>query len=189
MNKRSRIDRRKQKKPWKKQRAQYRPQPNITINRVNRVIQPKVPDDIDLTKLAEMYRMEGMKTGVMLITMLPQKLIDAVVQGDIPKHIDTIPLLNMVRKGIESAHQSAVDKLEKLQADLEELVGYEPIDEEKLAVPDVFIRLITIPEEEGGGFCAELNHNTRGIGATVTDALDNLVSIMFKCQLPKADTE
>jgi len=120
-----------------------------------------------------------MKTGVQLITMLPQKLIDAVVVGDVPTHYDTIKLLGMVKEGIEAAHRSAVDKLEKMQADLEELVGYEPIDEEGLMAADEFVRLITIPEEaEEGGFCAELDPQHRGVGPTRGAALEHLAAIL-----------
>lgn len=177
MSRKKRVTRHRHGVP-KKRKVTPQPQPNITINRVKRVIEPTVPDDIDLPKLAELYRLEGMKTGIMLTTMLPQKLIDAVVLGDLPKHIDTIVLMKMVKDGIEAAHQSSIDKLEKMQADLEELVGYEPIDEEGLAAADVFVRLITIPEEEGGGFCAELNANARGTGPTAADALEQLSAIL-----------
>ena len=150
----------------------------MTINRVKRVIEVKAPEDIDLDKLAEMYRMEGMKTGVQLITMMPQQLIDAVVRGDIPTHVETIVLLKQIKEGIESAHRSAIDRLEKLQVDLENVVGYKPLDEESLAKTDIFVRLITIPEEEGGGFCAELDPQHRGIGKTESEALKHLASLM-----------
>jgi hypothetical protein len=155
-----------------------KPQPNVTINRVKRVIEVKAPDDIDLDKLAEMYRMEGMKIGVQLISMMPQQLIDAVVRGDIPKHVDTISLLKQIKEGIESAHRSAIDRLEKLQVDLENLVGYQPMNEEAITEPDVFVRLITIPEEEGGGFCAELDPQHRGVEKTKSGALKNLASLL-----------
>ena len=164
--------------PKRRKKAEGKPQPKVTINRVKRVIEVKAPEDIDLDKLAEMYRIEGMKTGVQLITMMPQQLIDAVVRGDMPKHVDTIVLLKQIKEGIESAHRSAVDRLEKLQVDLENLVGYQPLDEEALAQPDVFVRLITVPEEEGGGFCAELDPQHRGVGQTKSEALTHLASLL-----------
>lgn len=164
--------------PKRRKKTESKPQPKVTINRVKRVIEVKAPDDIDLDKLAEMYRMEGMKTGVQLINMMPQQLIDAVVRGDIPKHVDTIVLLKQIKEGIESAHRSAVDRLEKLQADLENLVGYKPMDEEALVESDVFVRLITIPEEEGGGFCAELDPRHRGVGKTRREALQHLSELL-----------
>jgi hypothetical protein len=111
-----------QQKRRKKQRAKIKKGPTITINRIKRVLQPKVPDDIDLEKLAELYRLEGIRKGIQLVTMMPQQLIDAVVRGDMPTHVETIVLLKKIKEGIESGHREALDHLEKMQTDLESLV-------------------------------------------------------------------
>jgi len=159
-------------------KAKRRPRTTITIKRVKRVLEPRVPEDIDLKKLSDLYRLEGMQTGIMLTTMLPQKLIDQVAIGDVPKKVETIKLLEMIKKGLEAAHRAALDKLESLEVAVESLVGYVPLDQDDLTQSDIFIRLIAIPEEEGGGVCAELDPGCRGAGETPGKALEDISTMI-----------
>ena len=164
-----------------KNKTNFKPQPMVTINRISRVLEPKVPDDIDIDKLAEMYLLQGVRRGIGLIVMMPQQLMDAVTRGDMPTHVDTMLLLKQVKEGIESTHRAAIDALEKRQTDLESLVGYRSINEEEVVEAveaDQFVRIITIPENGGGGFCAELDPKHRGLGATKREALEQLAELL-----------
>ena len=178
--------------PAKKTAAPERKQ-QIVINRVQRIIQPQVPAELDWKELAELYRREGIEIGVGLTTMLPQQLIDQASLGNVPPNVDTVTLLGMMKKGLESAHRAACDNLEKQQAEIEGRVGcvapkqresaedqfgYQPLVLEELIRPDVFVRLITIPEEEGGGYCAELDPGCRGDGETAGEALADLAELI-----------
>lgn len=162
----------------RKKKSEPKPQPNVTINRIKRILRPNVPEDINMAKLAELYRMEGMRTGIEVTLTMPQQLIDAVVRGDMPKKVETMLLLKKIKEGIEKAHRGTFDQVEKMQADLESLIGYEPSDDDALTQPDEFIRIIEIPEEEGGGFCAEMDPAHRGIGDTKSAALEHLAALL-----------
>jgi len=169
----------RQKAKWKKkQKARFRPQPVVTINRVKRLIEPKVPDDINLELLSDLYRIEGMALGISMMTMLPAKLIDGVSIGKIPTMVETIPFLKMIKEGLQGGHREAIDKLESLEIDIESLVGYTPLDEEKLATSDRFVRIITIPEDQGSGFCVELDPGCRGVGTTPGSAMAALAEMI-----------
>lgn len=165
-------------KKRKKKKVSSKPQPNVTINRIKRILEPKVPEDINLEQLAELYLLQGVRRGVGMVVMLPQQLIDAVARGEMPTKVETVVLLKKIKEGIESAHRAAVDQLEKRQADLESVIGYRPVDEDALVQPDQFIRIIAIPTEEGGGFCAEMDPQHRGIGATKREALEHLATLL-----------
>ena len=179
MTKNKAIQRKKQKKKWReKNKARYIPRPKVVVNRVQRIVEPKVPDNINLEELAKVYRLEGVVYGVSLCTTIPEKLIKNTQKGNIPTHMETIPLLKMIQEGLQSVHRISIDTLEALEVGIESLVGYTPIDEEELASSDVFVRIITIPKEQGGGFCAELNPNCRSVGATPQNALESLSVII-----------
>ena len=195
MSKRKKTTRRRRRfltNPVPQKRPAVEPKQQIVINRVQRIIQPQVPDELDWKALAELYRREGIEIGVGLTTMLPQQLIDQASLGNVPPNVDTVTLLGMIKKGLESAHRAACDNLEKQQAEIEDRVGcavterdgtktrfgYQPLVLDELIRPDVFVRLITIPEEEGGGYCAELDPGCRGDGETAGEALADLAELI-----------
>ena len=162
--------------PRRKKKAPEKPP--IQIKRIQRVIQAKVPDDMSLKQLSELYRYEGMHLGMKIAVGLPEGLIDQVSIGEMPTKVETVKLCRMIGQGLRAALRKTLAHLETLQADIEDVAGYVPADDEENIVPDDFVRLITLPEEEGGGICAELDPARRGVGESPAEALRDLADAL-----------
>ena len=77
-----------------------RPAPNQTIVRIERVLDVKVPEHIDLQALANVYRLEGIQMGMKTLMVLPEKFRDAVINENIPRQVDTIKFIGAFRRAI-----------------------------------------------------------------------------------------
>jgi hypothetical protein len=133
---------------------------------------------MSLKQLAELYRYEGMHLGMKIAVGLPDGLVDQVSLGEMPTRVETIKLCRMIGEGLRAALRKTLAHLETLQADIENAAGYVPAGDEENIVPDDFVRLITLPEDEGGGTCAELDPARRCIGSTPAEALRALADVL-----------
>jgi len=158
-------------------RAQPEEMPKVVLRPTMRKIEVTAPDQINLQRLAVLYRLEGMKLGLQIACGLPDGVLERVNSGEVPAKINTKKLLTMIGEGLRSALRGATGKLDKLHETIEQLSGYVPTDEQtekELLSPDLLVRLVNIPEEDGGGWMAELDPGCRDDGETPGEALGHL---------------
>jgi hypothetical protein len=150
---------------------------NPVFVRIERVLEVKVPDHIDLQGLANVYRLDGIQLGMKTLEVLPEKFREAVIQGKIPRQVDTIKFIGAFRRAIVDNLIQVMNQAEAVKHELEKTVGFQadPVSAKDL-MPDMFIRVVRIPDVNGGGFYAEMDSEIHGRGLTMIAALKDLIS-------------
>lgn len=153
--------------------------PTVNVTKIERVLHVTVPEQINLEKLAEYYRLDGMKIGIATLLQLPEQFRASVVNGSIPQQVDTIKFIGSFRRAMSAGFEQVLDKIDAMKAEIEKITGFEqqPVSANDL-IPDQFVRIVRIPDSEGGGFGAEFDFDIRGKGPTIIDALKDLVAMM-----------
>jgi hypothetical protein len=157
------------------------PKQSPVFIRVERTLEVTVPDDISLENLATVYRLEGMRLGMETLMQLPATFRESVIQGKIPKQVETIKFIGLFRRAIADGLLNIVNQVDVIKSDLEKAIGFkaDPKDANDL-VPDAFIRVVRIPDAHDGGFYVEMDSETHGRGKTILAALKDLVAKVEK---------
>lgn len=165
-----------------------RPAPNQTIVRIERVLDVKVPEHVDLQALANVYRLEGIQMGMKTLMVLPEKFRDAVINENIPRQVDTIKFIGAFRRAIVDNLAQVMNQADAVKAALEKTVGFQadPVSANDL-MPDMFIRVVRVPDANGGGFYVELDSETNGHGKSLGAALSSLATKITPPEDPPAE--
>ena len=156
--------------------VQKPPPQNPLFIRVERTLEVKVPDDISLENLSTIYRLEGMRLGMETLMQLPVKFREAVVNGTIPRQVDTIKFIGLFRRAIADGLQNIINQIDVIKSDLEKIAGFKAgLQDAEDLVPDTFIRIVRVPDAHDGGFYVELGSEINGRGKTIQEALRDLV--------------
>jgi len=169
----------KKKHKIKVPKAVPRPPRVFNVTKIERVMNVTVPEHMSLEQLANYYRLDGMKMGIETLLHLPTQFRESVIKGEIPQKVETIRFIGMFRRAMKAGFDQVINKIDATKADIERITGFEqketnPDD----LIPDQFVRIIRVPDSEGGGFGAEFDSEIRGIGPTVETALEDLVNVL-----------
>lgn len=153
--------------------------PTVNVTKIERILHVTVPEQMNLEKLAEYYRLDGMKIGIETLMQLPEQFRASVINGNIPQQVETIKFIGSFRRAMRAGFEQVLDKIDAMKAEIEKITGFEQqtVSANDL-IPDQFIRIVRIPDSEGGGFGAEFDFDIRGGGQTIIDALKDLVAMM-----------
>lgn len=167
----------KKKKHKPEALVQKQPPQSPMFVRVERTLEVTVPDDISLENLSTIYRLEGMRIGMETLMQLPVKFREAVINGTIPRQVDTIKFIGLFRRAIADGLQNIINQIDVIKSDLEKVVGFKAgLQSAEDLVPDTFIRIVRIPDAHDGGFYVELGSELNGKGETVQAALRNMIT-------------
>jgi hypothetical protein len=147
---------------------------NLTLKRIERKIEPRVPDDLNLEELAKVYRLEGIATGIRVALGVPDGLLAQLGRRRLATQMPTRQALGLFRSGLHDVLRKATDVAEAHREQVEKMTGYVRPAAEEEAIADEFVRLIPLPTEQGGGWAAETADGRRGIGTTRSAALLDL---------------
>lgn len=151
------------------------PPPVVNVTRVERILKISVPEQMDIENLENYYRLEGMKIGIETLMQLPDQFRQAVLNGSIPREHDTIKFIGVFRRAMKAGFDQVFNKIDAMKAEIEKKVGFEQkVVTANDILPDQYVRIVRIPDSEGGGFCTEFDSDIRGFGMSVSKSLNEL---------------